>query len=44
MEIVVKVSEIDHIINEINAKFPNSIKKHSFWIVEKVHKERWLPV
>jgi DNA-binding Lrp family transcriptional regulator len=43
-EFVIKdISEIDEIINEINVKFPNSIQKHSFWIVNKVHKERWLP-
>ena len=45
MEIVIKdISEIDNIINELNSKFPNSIRKHTFWIGEKVHKERWLPV
>lgn len=43
-EFVIKdISEIDEIINEINMKFPNSIQKHSFWIGNKVHRERWLP-
>jgi len=43
-EFVMKdISEVDEIVNEINAKFPNSIQKHSFWIVNKVHRERWLP-
>jgi Lrp/AsnC family transcriptional regulator for asnA, asnC and gidA len=43
-EFVIKdISEIDEIINEINSKFPNSVRKHSFWIAEKVHRERWLP-
>ncbi len=45
MEIVIRdINEIDNIINEINSKFPNSIRKHTFWIGEKVYKERWLPV
>ena len=44
LEFVIKdINEIDNIINEINSKFPNSIRKHTFWIGEKVHKERWLP-
>ena len=44
IELVIKdINEIDDIINEINLKFPNSIRKHTFWIGEKVHKERWLP-
>ncbi len=44
MEIVIKdINEIDAIINELNSKFPNSIRKHTFWIGDKVHKERWLP-
>jgi DNA-binding Lrp family transcriptional regulator len=43
-EIVIKdINEIDNIINEINSKFPNSIRKHTFWIAAQVHKERWLP-
>ena len=43
-EFVIKdINEIDEIINEINVKFPNSIRKHTFWIAEKVHRERWLP-
>jgi DNA-binding Lrp family transcriptional regulator len=43
-EFVIKdISEIDEIINEINVKFPDSIQKHSFWIGNKVHRERWLP-
>ena len=44
LEFVIRdINEIDNIIDEINSKFPNSIRKHSFWIAEKVHKERWLP-
>jgi len=43
-EFVIKdINEIDNIINEINSKFPNSIRKYTFWIAEKVYKERWLP-
>jgi len=44
LEFVIRdINEIDNIIDEINSKFPNSIRKHTFWIAEKVHKERWLP-
>ncbi len=43
-EFVLKdINIIDEIINEINEKFPNSIQKHSFWIGNKVYRERWLP-
>jgi DNA-binding Lrp family transcriptional regulator len=43
-EFVVKnVNELNQILAEIDSKFPNSIKKQNYWILEKVHKERWLP-
>jgi Lrp/AsnC family leucine-responsive transcriptional regulator len=41
--IVENVTRLGEIIEEINEKFPQTIKKQSFWIFEKVHKERWLP-
>jgi DNA-binding Lrp family transcriptional regulator len=41
--IVENVARLGEIIEEINEKFPQTIKKQSFWIFEKVHKERWLP-
>jgi len=37
------VNELGRIMDEIYSKFPNAIKKQTFWITEKVHKERWLP-
>jgi Lrp/AsnC family transcriptional regulator, leucine-responsive regulatory protein len=37
------VDKLGQIMDEVNAKFPNVIKKQNFWIFEKIHKERWLP-
>lgn len=43
-EIIVEdVQKLSKIMEEIDAKFPNTIKKQGFWIFDKVHKERWLP-
>jgi len=41
--IVENVQQLGEIMEEIDAKFPNTIKKQNFWIFDKVHKERWLP-
>ena len=41
--IVENVQRLGQIMEEIDAKFPNTIKKQGFWIFDKVHKERWLP-
>jgi Lrp/AsnC family transcriptional regulator, leucine-responsive regulatory protein len=41
--IVENVSILSEIMDDINNRFPNVIKKQSFWIFEKIHKERWLP-
>ena len=41
--IVKNVSELNQILAEIDRKFPNTIKKQNYWILEKIHKERWLP-
>jgi len=41
--IVENVQKLGQVIDEIDSKFPNAIKKQSFWIFDKVHKERWLP-
>ncbi len=44
-ELIVKnVQQFREIIEDINLKFPNVIKRENFTITEKVHKERWLPV
>jgi Lrp/AsnC family leucine-responsive transcriptional regulator len=44
LEIIVEdVDRLSEIMEEINTKFPNSIKKQTFWIFEKYHKDRWLP-
>jgi DNA-binding Lrp family transcriptional regulator len=37
------VENLGKIMEEIDENFPQIIKKQSFWIFEKVHKERWLP-
>jgi Lrp/AsnC family leucine-responsive transcriptional regulator len=43
-EFVVKnVDELDIIFDEIDKRFPGSIKKWNFWITEESYKERWLP-
>jgi len=43
-EFVVKnVEYLDDIFNEIDSKFPKSIKKWNFWITEESYIERWLP-
>jgi DNA-binding Lrp family transcriptional regulator len=43
-EFVVKnMDELNCIMDELNTKFPNSIKRYSYWIPEKIHKERSLP-
>ncbi len=43
-EVVVEnVDKLSQIMDEINLKFPNSIKKQVFWIIEKMHIDRWLP-
>lgn len=41
--IVENVDQLGKIIDDIYSRFPNAIKKQTFWIFEKVHKERWLP-
>jgi len=41
--IVENVQQLGDIMEEIDATFPNAIKKQNFWIFDKVHKERWLP-
>ena len=41
--IVKNVNELNQILTEIDLKFPNTIKKQNYWIIEKYYKERWLP-
>lgn len=41
--IVENVDQLGKIMDALYSKFPNAIKKQTFWIAEKVHKERWLP-
>jgi Lrp/AsnC family leucine-responsive transcriptional regulator len=41
--IVENVQKLQEIMENVNQKFPNAIKKQNFTITEKVHKERWLP-
>ncbi|MHA1492276.1 MAG: winged helix-turn-helix transcriptional regulator [Promethearchaeota archaeon] len=43
-EIVLKnADELFKIIEEIDLKFPNVIRKQEYWIAEKEYKFRWLP-
>jgi DNA-binding Lrp family transcriptional regulator len=41
--IVENVDALGKIMEDIYSKYPNAIKKQTFWIAEKIHKERWLP-
>jgi len=41
--IVENVDQLGKIMDDLYSRFPNAIKKQTFWIAEKVHKERWLP-
>ena len=41
--IVENVDKLSGLMDDIYSKFPKAIKKQTFWIFEKVHKERWLP-
>ena len=43
-EIVVEnMDELIKLMEEVNDKFPNTIRKLDYWIMTEVHKERWLP-
>jgi len=43
-EIVVEnMDKLIQLMEEINYKFPNVIRKLEYWIMTDVHKERWLP-
>jgi len=41
--VVENIESLNQIIEDMNSKFPKSIRKSTFWIMTKVHKERWLP-
>jgi len=41
--IVENTDKLSEIMTEIDLKFPNVIKKQTFWILEEYHKDRWLP-
>ena len=36
-------NKIIQIMDDINSKFPNIIRKYAYISAQKVHKERWLP-
>jgi DNA-binding Lrp family transcriptional regulator len=38
------MDKLIQILDEVNDKFPNAIRKLDYWIMTEVHKERWLPV
>ncbi len=43
-EFVVKnMDELNHIMDELSSKFPNAIRRYSFWIADKIYKDRSLP-
>jgi len=41
--ILKNTDELFQVMEEIDSKFPNAIKKQEFWMVDKIHKFRWLP-
>jgi len=41
--VVQNIESVNQILEDMNSKFPQSIRKSTFWIMTKVHKERWLP-
>lgn len=41
--VVQNLETINQILEDIISKFPQTIRKSTFWIMKKVHKERWLP-
>jgi len=41
--ILENVDNLSQIMEEIDLKFPNTIKKQSFWIAEERHIDRWIP-
>jgi DNA-binding Lrp family transcriptional regulator len=41
--IVENVDQLGKIMDDLYSRFPNAIKKQTFWIADKFHKERWLP-
>jgi len=44
-EVVVEnVDRLSQIMEEIDLKFPNAIKRQSFWITEKRYIDRWIPL
>lgn len=43
-EFVLKnTDELFEVMEEIDSSFPHAIKKQEYWIIDKVHKFRWLP-
>jgi DNA-binding Lrp family transcriptional regulator len=46
LEFEIIVQNVDHlgrVMDDLYSKYPDAIKKQTFWIAEKIHKERWLP-
>jgi DNA-binding Lrp family transcriptional regulator len=41
--VVENVDQIIKIMEDVDSKFPNTIRKIDYWIAKEVHKERWLP-
>lgn len=41
--VVEDVDELNNIIDDLSSKFPNAIRKTSYWINEKRHLDRWMP-
>ena len=40
---VSNINDLTSIMEELEVKFPDAIRKQNFWFSKIVHKERWLP-
>lgn len=41
--IVESVDKLIKVMEELDTKFPNTIRKIDYWMTKEVHKDRWLP-
>jgi len=40
---VTSINELSRLMEDLETKFPDAIRKYHYWMDEIVHKERWLP-
>lgn len=37
------IEKLIQVMEDIDSRFPGTIKKHDFWLSKNVYRERWLP-